>query len=203
MGAEGVLVEREAVEGAADADGERARCSSGPSVGMVERCARAASTAARRRPGGRGSPPGCPRRRRAAPRGRHRRRCGPPPRRAPGSASRPRWRGPDGGRRETSSAEPVGDQTRRDRRTATSRPASGRARRPGRADRHPRRRRPPAPRSSDEGERLRGRGVVVVAVGDLTDPDDDRECARSDASMRVRSAHAVAPPSSTMMAPDM
>ena len=97
---------------------------------------------------------------------------------------------------ETSSAEPVGDQRgeivvwpRADRhqvehvdpgqQTAT-RVGVGRPRRGG-----------------DEGERLRGSGVVVVAVGDLTDPDDDGDGCRHAVSM-ARSPLAGIPGSLTL-----
>ena len=46
----------------------------------------------------------------------------------------------------------------------------------------------------DQRERLGVAHVLVVAVGDLPDADDDGN--------RGRPAHAVEPPSSTMMAPD-
>ena len=49
-------------------------------------------------------------------------------------------------------------------------------------------------RRGDERERLGVAEVLVVAVRDLADADDDGN--------RRRSAHAVEPPSSTMMAPD-
>ena len=185
MGTEGVLVEREAVEGAADADGERAG-----QLGPERRDGRAV---ARGRPWQRGpGPAGAGRRPGAFGAGEQhhagltggdagRRRVEHPDRRlAPGGVD------PTAGGRDVE-RQPVGDQRgeivvrpRADRhqvehvdpgqQTAT-RVGAGRPRRGG-----------------DEGERLRGSGVVVVAVGDLTDPDDDGDGCRHPVSIRVRSS---------------
>ena len=192
VGAQRVLVEREAVDARARCRRPRRAAARAPSSGWSS-ARPPASTAARRRPGGRGSPRGCPRRRRAARRGRRRRRCGPRPRRGRGSASR-RRPGARGRGRATASSP----------RRSTDEPGEIVVR--PRADRHELDRVDPVEQAragvglgrarggEQQLERFGERDVVVVAVGDLADADDDRERAH---------VQEVAPPSSTTIAPDM